>query len=283
MTVEFSNTGVSVWNGIQIGIQEEHLKHLPIHLIKVNATTAFLITNDVRTDGILTGLVIFSVWQLSAFLRHTHIRHLLFGGFKVSSHTEYITFSGFMLSFLALSASGYKLPHYIFPLFPFIAVITSHYIFSLSEASKQLLTRFTKAHFGILHVFFIAPVISFIYFFPPHSVFLPVILGILFLLFWYSFKSIQGQVDKVGMLTLIQAFAFGLVLSTYFYSSLLEYQSESKVGKEIYERKAPDDRFYFYNTHAYSLDFYARRIVPGARLDEMNSYTKGTLIFTDQG
>jgi len=47
MTVEFSNTSAAVWNGIQTALQragfmEEHLRHLPVHFVKNQKTTAII-------------------------------------------------------------------------------------------------------------------------------------------------------------------------------------------------------------------------------------------------
>ena len=41
-------------------------------LILASSQALFLITNDVRTDTILLGLVMFSVWQLGAYLKTTN-------------------------------------------------------------------------------------------------------------------------------------------------------------------------------------------------------------------
>ncbi|MDP4935318.1 MAG: hypothetical protein NWR30_11420, partial [Salibacteraceae bacterium] len=51
---------------------------------------------------------------------------------------EYLTLGGFLLPFIALSFSKYKLPHYIFVTFPFLAILTGHYIKSFLEKGKLL-------------------------------------------------------------------------------------------------------------------------------------------------
>ena len=44
----------------------------------LGTTQAYLLmTNDVRTDGILTGFTAYALWQLSAFLQHGQWKHLL--------------------------------------------------------------------------------------------------------------------------------------------------------------------------------------------------------------
>ena len=45
----------------------------------------FLMTNDVRTDGLLTGFVMFAVYQCAAYLQKRTWRHLLLAGICVAS------------------------------------------------------------------------------------------------------------------------------------------------------------------------------------------------------
>jgi 4-amino-4-deoxy-L-arabinose transferase-like glycosyltransferase len=232
----------------------------------------------------------FQPWILFLFpALARNVRNLFMALFMngTRSSPEYFTLGGFLLSFAALSASSYKLPHYIFPLFPFIAVITADFIVWLcKEGQERIVIRsfriLSKVHFGLMNLFFLIPLLSFIFFFPVLSLFLPVALVILFLLFWYSFVSIQNKVDKIMIPTILTIMAFGLVLSTYFYPSLLKYQSESVVGKEIHEQNVPLDKFYFYKAPGSSMDFYARRIVPEFKPEQIDRYGKGTLVFTTE-
>lgn len=205
---------------------------------------------------------------------------LFLSKFRIPNTKEFISFSGFILGFLALSKSGFKLPHYIFPLFPFAAIFTADYITSL--ANSKITRRFARFQFGFLHLFYIIPILSFIYIFSPSSVLLPILLIILFILFWLIYKKTSDPGDKIILPTVITAFAFGLITSTYFYPNLLKYQSSSIVGKEITKRNIPKDEFYMHGVHGHSLDFYGKRITKGS--DQINLYTckKGTLIYTDE-
>ena len=201
---------------------------------------------------------------------------------KVGNNEEYITFCGFILSFLALSQSSYKLPHYIFPLFPFASIITANFLVWLSENKQMIYKRVSNIQFGLLHLFFIGPVICFFLIFPPPNILLPVVIGLLFILYWYQFKKLQNNVDKIVIPTLIACFAFGLVMSTCFYPNLLSYQAESQAGKEITKRKVPRGMFYYYHAYSQSLEVYSERIVPSAITDSLILYKKGTFIYTDQ-
>lgn len=201
---------------------------------------------------------------------------------KANDNEEYITFFGFVLGFLALSQSAYKLPHYIFPLFPFAAIITANFIVWLSENKEKVFRRASNIQFGILHLFFVAPVICFLFVFPPSTVVLPIVIVLLFILYWFLFKKATHKIDRLILPTMIACFAFELMMSTCFYPSLLAYQAEGQAGKDITNQKVPAGMFRYYRAYAQSLDVYARRIVPSSQSDSLALYKKGTIIFTDQ-
>ena len=54
-------------------------------LILASTQALFLITNDIRTDGMLTGFVIFSVWQLSRFIHENKFKYLIWGAIGVAA------------------------------------------------------------------------------------------------------------------------------------------------------------------------------------------------------
>ena len=199
-----------------------------------------------------------------------------------SSSDEYITFCGFVLTFLALSQSSYKLPHYIFPLFPFAAIITANFIVDLVAKNARALSILTAIQFSILHLFFIGIALCFLFVFPPSSFILPVAILLLFILYWYVFKKSTNNIDKLVLPTLVACVAFGLVTSTCFYPALLSYQAEGQAGKEITKRNTPKNMFYYYRAYSQSLDVYAQRIVPGTVTDSLIGLKKGTLLFTNQ-
>lgn len=209
------------------------------------------------------------------------IRKLFVLRLKGISTNEYITLSGFVLTFAALSLSSYKLPHYIFPIFPFIAIITANYIVSIIEKNNKYSRFLSNLHLGFITLFFIAPFLSFSLFFPVNPIVLPVVVIVLFLLFCLTIKVTKSGADRVVFPTVIAAFAFGLVLSTYFYPSLLKYQSESVVGKEIYRNKISPDQFYSFKAGSFSLDFYTQSIVYEFDINKIDTYGKGINVYTN--
>lgn len=207
-------------------------------------------------------------------------RTLVATKFKIPKDKEFMSFMGFILGFLALSKSGFKLPHYIFPLFPFAAVFTADYIASLADT--KLNRRFARFQFGFMHLFFLVAILSFILFFSPGSIIIPGMLILVFILFWIAFLKLDDLSEKIVLPSIVAIVGFGLLTGTYFYPNVLKFQSASQIGKEIREMNVPEDEFYLYGTHSHSLDFYANRMTHWVDYNSMAGYSKGTLIFTDQ-
>lgn len=202
--------------------------------------------------------------------------------FKITTEREYISFCGFFIGFLALSASRFKLPHYIFPLFPFAAVWIADYIHTLFLNKSKFDRILPKVHFGLLNAFFLVILLYFVLFFSPQGVLLPIVCAVLFILCWLSFRTYNGTLESITMPTISMSFALGLVMSSHFYPNLLQYQSGSVVGKYIKDHHIPYDRFYAFNFYAHSLDFYRGNIVPDISEEQLKNAPKGTLVVVDQ-
>lgn len=211
------------------------------------------------------------------FLR---FKTLILSKLRIKKDQEYISFFGFVLGFLALSTSGFKLPHYIFPLFPFAAIFTADFIASFSD--KKVSRRFARFQFGFMHLFFVVMILSLIWIFEAETILLPLFLLFLFVLFWYSFLRVKDIGDKIMLPTLVAIIAFGLFMSISFYPNLLNYQSDSLVGKEVSRRNTPEDMFYIHRIHENSLDFYADRRCEPIEMGKLATYKEGTLIYTNQ-
>ena len=192
-----------------------------------------------------------------------------------NDQNEYITLSGFVLMFIAFSFSRYKLPHYIYVLFPFAAVITADFIYDLKG---RILSRVSKAQFGIMHLFWVLMIIDFIFFFPPKVAVLPVILILLFVINWLVYYSQKGKTEQIYIPTLITAVAFNLLMAVNFYPQLLTYQSGSQIGQYVTKNHIPANRFFDGEQPGYSLDFYARRDTPQIKPEDIDKIPKGSLV-----
>lgn len=195
---------------------------------------------------------------------------------KVPSQREYITLSAFVLIFFALSLSSYKLPHYIFVIFPFAAIITADFINSLTDRKARNLS---KIQFGIMWIFWLVMPVAFMLFFPLRSIGLLISLVILFVLFLYAFIKIKKPIQKVYIPSAITFVAFNLMLAIYFYPNLLSYQGSTQAGKYAHEQGID---FYRYNERTHSLVFSSRKMRPAVSNKDLETLPSGAVLYTNE-
>lgn len=190
---------------------------------------------------------------------------------------EYVSLGGFILIFLALSFSQYKLPHYIFVTFPFAAIISANFLMKLSKGIKGLF--YSQAFLNLL--FWVVILLGCIFFFPPSTIILPIILGLLFFGWLLILIKTKGYQQKFFFGTCVTAIAFNLLLATNFYPQLIgNYQGSSNIGKNI--SKTENANLHFYLSHEHTLDFYSKRIVPDVNTLELPHLQKGSFVYTNQ-
>ncbi len=226
----------------------------------------------------------FQPWVLFLFLAIIdRFRTIIKNKFRSPNSKEQFTFGGFVLVFLALSTSNFKLPHYIFPIFPFAAIFTADYLVSIYENGNKYFKTLKNIQFGLLHILFIMVGITLTIFFPDRTFILPVFSIAMVVLFYISNAKITDQLEKLITITLIVNITVNLIMATHFYPSIMPYQVENEVGKWVTKNKIPDDKFYCYRTWIHSLDFYAQRNVMVINekqiIEKLNA---DTYILTDQ-
>jgi len=177
--------------------------------------------------------------------------------------SELISLSGFLLLFIMLSMSKYKLPHYIFVTFPFAAILSANYMETISYNQAKNWIRFYR-FLGIL------------------------VLGILMAYSLFFFKEINGIVAFLGILQVYILFrsassntpflpkilslviVLNLFLSFVFYPKLLTYQADSMAGKWI-SNSHPSAKTYVLDEPARAFNFYTKnpflRVVKNPNLD----------------
>ncbi len=191
---------------------------------------------------------------------------------------EYMSLGGFVLVFLALSLSNYKLPHYIFVISPFGAIIAARHLVSLTKKDRWII----GVQGIIIGLFWLILVLGLVLFFPVEDLSLPVVLLLLFVSAWYVFFKLRSTPSKLFFSTILTIIGFNFMLASHFYPSLIgNYQASNTVGKMVAQRCMPWDKFYFYKAHEHSLDFYSRRLVPSVSFEKLPQLASGTWVYTN--
>lgn len=193
-----------------------------------------------------------------AFLPFTF---LLLGGFVYSiknftRKTEYVGFFGFLLPFVALSFSHYKLPHYIYITVPFAAMMSAELIQS-EWFSSALFRKIIKAFQYFIAIVLIAgALLMLLYVFKAAIFIISICITLLLLLALVLFKSEEKTITAS-----LASFAFAaFVLNAHAYPSLLKYQSTSEVAFYINENNIAKENFYQYKTWGRALNYYTDRV-----------------------
>ncbi|MFC2176059.1 ArnT family glycosyltransferase [Bacteroidota bacterium] len=238
--------------------------------------------NEWRND---TSVFFFSHVFLWAFLPWTFlaITALIkrFTGLKKDLETnfsEFYTLSGVVLVTLALSFSKFKLPHYIFIVFPLLAIITANHIHSLKNYVNWVWVQVILSCLAAILLFIIL-----LYSFPEGGFIAPIILVLGVVGAIVAFLSLYRHEQTVYP-SFIVFIAVGLSLNLHFYPQLLKYQANSVVGKLITEQQIEKDQFIGFATGGHALDFYSERIVPWKPdvASTLKTIKKGTIIYADQ-
>ncbi|MGL5891048.1 MAG: hypothetical protein ACRC3B_14260, partial [Bacteroidia bacterium] len=169
--------------------------------------------------------------------------------FRPGYMPEMLSAGGFVLIFLAMSASKYKLPHYIYITFPFAALMAARFFIHDVFLARKRWLFFSTA---VLHVIFylgISTVVLLLLFFsfPDASVltigiaFIWLLAGILMV--W----KLNFPPSRMLYPLLCALLAGYFVANVHFYPHLLSYQATSVAGKEIARMGLKQDQYYYYN------------------------------------
>jgi hypothetical protein len=157
----------------------------------------------------------------------------------------------------ALSLSRYKLPHYIFVVLPWTAVLVA--------ASWERMGRYAALRWfnwvalvGMLATN--AYLLSYV--FPANWWLWGPILGISALLALYWAWPMRGDVRQVFSANVVLGILVGATLHFHFYPNLLQYQSTYVAGKWLRDHNIPANQVACAGDSGHALDFYAGHIVP---------------------
>lgn len=171
--------------------------------------------------------------------------------FSVSlSFPEAVSAGGFLLPFVALSFSSYKLPHYIYVTFPFAALLCASGLKRFGEIKWLSLSLILPA--GLFVLLCIVLSLSFDSSFIQIAGVIVLFTGAFLLLRDFRFNSLVAVLSATG---------FGL-LNLFFYPQLLGYQSGREAALLLNKKAVPINQSGLYEVSSHSFDFYRLGIVP---------------------
>jgi 4-amino-4-deoxy-L-arabinose transferase-like glycosyltransferase len=175
---------------------------------------------------------------------------------------EYISISGFLLTFVALSLSKYKLPHYIFVTFPFAAILSAYALENYVLKQGIVFNFFKTIYVSLLIVCLLIITAIAFYIFPIHNYFPFVIsIGVLLLALYYMLKNtLENLIVSMALISV----GMNIFSNAHFYPSLMKYQGGIAAAKYARDNNIQPEKLYYFTAKNHDLEFYYGHIIPFA-------------------
>ncbi|EHQ28177.1 ArnT family glycosyltransferase [Mucilaginibacter paludis] len=175
---------------------------------------------------------------------------------------EWYCICGFGLTFLVFSASKFQLPFYTNIIFPFYAIITAAYLYSVTNGKSLRAIQIVQ---NVIVALMVLLLIVLQYYFRPDS--FSWLTGVLLIALLALMIFLPGSVaavgyQKIAIRTVLAAVIVNTYLNLAFYPSLLKYQSGSEAAVWINDHNPsnlPVVQCIHVNDYGYPLEFYLDR------------------------
>jgi 4-amino-4-deoxy-L-arabinose transferase-like glycosyltransferase len=214
----------------------------------------------------------FLPWSLLAsFAVVFRVYELLMNRFRSTAVKEIFSSGGFLLPFIALSFSHYKLPHYIFVVYPLCAVVTAGFITEKISSDPRMFRVASYVQLFIALGIVGGAVYLSAVIFPLTAIWPWLIIFMLICLLLYFFFRAENLLTRLIMPAAIGIIAVDLLLNGHIYPTLLKYQAGSELATIARDEQVPKDKLFFYRSYSHSFEFYYREIVPAITADNIIS------------
>ncbi len=184
-------------------------------------------------------------------------------GLRSTKEIEMLTLGGILIIFHLMSASKFKLPHYLNILFPLFAILLASYLYNLQQKRKlKILQKLIWVQYFIVGVLVLLTIVLNIWVFPVSN-FWVLVGGVIFSgLLAYSFLKWRDSLARIIVPSVLAILLLSFFLNTNFYPRLLQYQLGNTVATLAKKEGIPPNKTFIYKRLAYSLDFYLQQTTP---------------------
>jgi len=230
-----------------------------------------------------TFLWAFLPWSIAVlFMLFFYLRNFLKSRINFQYQPRRILLFWFIIPFLFISASSYKLPQYLFWLLPPLSVFLSDFFLKICASGKTSWLKHLSRAQMVLSVCLIAIILLMLVFcFPVQKLWVGLILVIGFIGWLYLF-FLKGQFLKYSVIfPACSIMLFNLIFYVHIYPETLNYQYGDKAGK-ILKKIDPAGKavYYVYPLGLFrALAFYSGRRVEQVEFEQIKNYADKRPIF----
>ncbi|MEX2589592.1 MAG: glycosyltransferase family 39 protein [Chitinophagales bacterium] len=234
---------------------------------RLTGENAFIQSQAVRQDPsplffthtFLWSFLPFSLFAVFGVFRK--ILNLIVFRQKNSGNREQIALGGFVLTFIAMSMSQYKLPHYIYPAYPLAAVLTARFILLMTEKQRPYWQYFIR-YFQLFVTISLLGIAVWMgtQWFGVAQLIIWILFAVFALLSILAFFNVHKKISVV-MPSVLAIIAANFIVNGFFYPQLLKYQGTKELANYIEQKQISIDNVYTYKSNFHSLDFYSQSIV----------------------
>jgi 4-amino-4-deoxy-L-arabinose transferase-like glycosyltransferase len=182
---------------------------------------------------------------------------------KFERQEEYISLAGFILPFIALSASKYKLPHYIFVILPFAAILTARYLYAIYSENKPIINTIRKMQAILLILLWVLASLLTLWAFREEHYLCFYMMGLTLATLAIVKLFQEEHYSNTVIASVCMILAVNVLLAGHIYPQILKYQTTGEAGRTILQEKQAASEVISLQTKTnHSFDFYCQQIVP---------------------
>ncbi len=201
--------------------------------------------------------------------------------FTLSHEQEWITTGGFILTYCVLARSQAQLPHYIFVVFPFAAIVTAKFLYALFFEHKwrHLRRILVLLHLFIFTLLWLALIALMAFHFSDIPKIVATLSALCLLLMYSIFYSKKLHFHRVLIVAFFTSIGINIFLNTAFYPALLQYQMGNTAASFINTKHIDKSKVIIAGIHpGYPLYFYGQYIFPDTSI---NGLKEGEIAITN--
>lgn len=199
----------------------------------------------------------FLPWALVFLLAFfSRIRQLVLSLLKKAEQPELLTLGGFILPFIALSMSAYKLPHYIFVVYPLAAILLASWWVKVWESENKAVKNTVLILQSIIWLAFTAAVVLIHFWVFKGGWFIAgSALLVQMVALWFLIRSSQRDRNLI-VAVVLSAVAGNLSMNGWFYPKLMDYQAGSNAAMAVKNLNLDPAEVYNYRFHTFTYYYY---------------------------